>query len=247
MNLVEIYPELRSEFNSKVILASLLTQDIDSRISRFLESIVKSDWVAPLHTIIRELIQNSIKANLKRYIFEAENIDPTNRDQYKVGMNIFHTALGQFVKKGYSSIIEQQKLMYQVVLSTHSRVSLIHVANSGKLFKEEEARIRHKFIRAIVSQGLYQFYLDDSDSVEGSGMGIALNEIILRQIGLKGRYFSVFSDVASDLTIARLIIPHHIDYKTPRQRFKEILDQEKINASDLRNRLLSSPIRFIDI
>lgn len=246
MNLFDLYPELNFEFDSRLIQSSLLTEAADFEVSKFLESIVKTDLVAPLQTIIRELIQNSIKANLKRYLFETTDIDANNRSQYETGMNIFHTALRYFVREGYSKIIEDQQLFFQIFLSSHRRVSIIHVVNSGKLFKEEEQRIRHKFARARLTRGLYQFYLDDSDLVEGSGMGIALNEIILRQIGLNGRYFSIFSNDQYNVTIARLIIPHHEDYKTPRQRFDQLLHQSKIDASTLRHQLQESPLKFLD-
>jgi hypothetical protein len=248
MSLIDLLPELKQRFDSDCISASSLTDDLERRIEQFLTDTVGNSMAGPLHTVTRELIQNAIKANLKRLVFYQNQINPMRPGDYGRGMEQFHRSLSEYDRSHFASEFQREDIRFEVIFSFHPRVSVLHITNPGRLFRQEDERIRQKFRASHKVESLYQFYLNYSDLAEGSGMGIALAFILIKQLGLDPRLLSIYSEERLDLTVSRLILPRSPDYRTPRQRFEILLEKLQMDRQSLREhlRLHTEGIPFLD-
>lgn len=77
-------------------------------------------------------------------------------------------------------------------------------------------------------------------------MGIALAHILLKQLGLDPRLLSIFTEERLDLTVSRLIIPRSSDYRSPRQRFENLVKERQSDPQVLREHLRMVGMPFLD-
>lgn len=246
MSLIDSLPELQQRFESECITGASLTDELEKRIESFLFSSVDGSVAGPLQTVVRELVQNSIKANLKRLVFFRNDINPLRPGDYGRGMEQFHRSLADYDRYYFASEFNRENIAFEMIFSVHRRVSVLHISNPGRLFRQEDERIRRKFLASEKVQGLYQFYLNYSDMAEGSGMGIALAHILLKQLGLDPRLLSIFTEERLDLTVSRLIIPRSSDYRSPRQRFENLVKERQSDPQVLREHLRIAGMPFLD-
>ena len=209
-------------------------RDLEGAIHEVLTHYGKDDLVGPVHAAIRELVQNAAKANLKRIVFHDLNLDPTNPAQYEEGMQFFRDSLVESRIAEYQSRLRAEDIYTRIVIQPMTDVLLFSVENRFPLYPSEEARIREKFKTSASIDNLYDYYMEFSDHIEGAGMGIAMIEILLRQVGLDSRSFTIHYDPATAHTVGRFLIPLKEGVKTNRQTFDEILNKQAVQPHQLR-------------
>ncbi|MBR31091.1 MAG: hypothetical protein CMN77_07230 [Spirochaetaceae bacterium] len=209
-------------------------RDLEGAIHELLTFYGKDDLVGPVHAAIRELVQNAAKANLKRIVFHDLNLDPTDPNQYEEGMQYFRDSLVESRIAEYQSRLKAENIYTRIVIQPTDDVLIFSVENRFPLYPSEEARIREKFKTSASIDNLYDYYMEFSDHIEGAGMGIAMIEILLRQVGLDSRSFTIHYDPASAHTVGRFLIPLKDGVKTNRQTFEELMNQKALPPQELR-------------
>jgi len=178
-----------------------------------------------VYAAIRELVQNSSKANLKRILFNEMNLNPLDEIDYSKGMEVFRRSIVESKISSYRKRIRDNDLFFTVSMECRPEVFIASVKNRFPLFPAEEIRIRDKFSHAKNIDNLYDFYMNYGDIAEGAGMGIAMVEILLGQAGIDRHNFTIFTDPVKNETVARVIVPFSPEYISPRQRFE--IEREK--------------------
>ena len=209
-------------------------RDLEGAIHELLTFYGKDDLVGPVHAAIRELVQNAAKANLKRIVFHDLKLDPTDPVQYEEGMQYFRDSLVESRIAEYQSRLKAENIYTRIVIQPMEDVLVFSVENRFPLYPSEEARIREKFKTSAAIDNLYDYYMEFSDHIEGAGMGIAMIEILLRQVGLDSRSFTIHYDPATAHTVGRFLIPLKDGIKTNRQTFEELLNEKAVGPQELR-------------
>lgn len=209
-------------------------RDLETAIQAVLQHYGKEELVGPVHAAIRELLQNAAKANLKRVVFHDLKLDPSNPDDYEEGMRYFRESLVESRIAEYQNRFKEEDIYTRVVIQPRPEFILFSVENRFPLYPTEEKRIREKFATSSSIDNLYDYYMEFSDHIEGAGMGIAMIEILLRQVGLDSRSFTIHYDPATGHTVGRFLIPLTEGIKTNRQRFDELLRQKQWEPDELR-------------
>ncbi|MCB1165501.1 MAG: hypothetical protein KDK37_16455 [Leptospiraceae bacterium] len=221
-------------------------RDLEGAVHEILGRNGREDLAGPVHAAIRELVQNAAKANLKRIVFQDLGLDPANPEQYERGMQYFRDSLVESRIAEYQDRLRAENIYTRIVIQPHPNALLFSVENRFPLYPSEEARIREKFATSASIDNLYDYYMEFSDHIEGAGMGIAMIEILLRQVGLDSRAFTIHYDPVTSHTIGRFVIPLNDEFKTNRQRFDDLAKEKELPPEELRNSIqkgsLSLPV-----
>ncbi|MCB1307527.1 MAG: hypothetical protein KDK30_05075 [Leptospiraceae bacterium] len=218
--------------------AHVLTENgetiLEKMVKFYLLQYGRSDLIGPVYAAVRELVQNAIKANMKRILFQELRVDPANLADYNHGMEVFRQRLIRSQLRELEPRVVAENLHFKVSFVSRKDVLIIEVINRFGLYNAEENRIREKFVQAQDFDNLFDFYLQFGDAIEGAGMGIAMIVILLKQAGLDPRCFSIFMGKDPECTIARLLIPFSSDFQTAREWFDVIRTERKIDPEAMR-------------
>lgn len=137
-----------------------------------------------LITIIREIIFNAFKANLKRIYFENSGVSITDTARYNELMATFKDDYLYNLDDIRSDILIQNK--YHITVTFNRPGNLIHfsVYNNVTIIEEEYKRIRDRIEQSKNFQNLADAYNDVYDSTEGAGLGLVLMVFLLRNSGI---------------------------------------------------------------
>ena len=126
-----------------------------------------------LITIIREIIFNAFKANLKRIYFENSGISITDTEKYDEHMAGFKDDFLYNLDEIRSDILMQNKYHISVTFNISGKQINFSVFNNVTIIEEEFKRIRDRIEQSKNFQNLADAYNDVYDSTEGAGLGLA--------------------------------------------------------------------------
>jgi len=189
-------------------------------VSKILNLYKRDDLIGAVYTSVKELAINGTKANLKRILFDEENIKIDNNLEYERGMALFRKKLNERFIKKYAAMGKKKGLKVEVIFKYSPKVFIIEIINNAAITAKEDKRIRNNFQKAIGYDDIAQFYMEAGDSTEGSGMGITLVTMLLKSSNLDPHGFTIYSDYAKK-TCAKLEIPLSDEYQTSREKFKK--------------------------
>lgn len=243
MNFLQHYPDIQKFFKNYTLCEKVYDENLEKKIQTIYQenqhlSFFRKHLIS-IDTIIKELLQNAFKANVKRWIIERYNLDPTKETDYNKLLRIFKHLL-YFVKvEEFKTKLPEFNYYFYIILSFHPKVCIIHVLNEGSLLQREEERIRKKFIESKQIVSVYDYYSNFSDIEEGAGMGIALIVMLLKQMGLKDRNFLIFNHktLAEDMIVSRIFLPMDSTYKLPREKFEILRKTSGESIESLREKL----------
>jgi len=164
-----------------------------------------------LEAILREVVQNAVKANMKRVWFKSHGLDIHRDEDYAEGMRSFkeiayhpHLLKDTLLESDYRVVVTVQKL--------DAAISL-RVINNARIVPHELERI-HKRIAEADQCGSFSEAFDKlHDDAEGAGLGIILVVMLVKNAGLDTSLLRVETDESSvtfSLTIPSQIKPAHI-------------------------------------
>ncbi|HPX91242.1 MAG TPA: HDOD domain-containing protein [Spirochaetota bacterium] len=157
---------------------------INSIILRILSFYGNIFLLETLVTILREIIYNAFKANLKRIYFEKSGVPITDRERYHILMEKFKDDFLFRINEIANEIKAQEKYYINIIFKKNDDELKISIFNNVALIEEEFNRIKARIEKALQYQNLADAYNDMYNSTEGAGLGFALMIFLLRNSGI---------------------------------------------------------------
>lgn len=187
-------------------------------IQRFLDNYDLSYLREPVISIVKELVANAIKANLKRLFFKQMSLDITKTDDYRVGMETFKDKVyGD--ERDYLDLLERSKLVVRVAFKCADEHLYINVINNVPILDPEVAKINARVKKAYTYNDIAEAFDDVLDDSEGAGLGLIIAMMIFKNTGLPHDSFRIYRK--NDLTIAAIAIPQSLTVIKSRIRVAE--------------------------
>ena len=178
-------------------------------LHRFLERYDLLYMKDVLYTVLKELINNAIKANIKRIYFQAQGLTIDDKDAYRTGMEKFkEDTYGNDSKYDFSDL-KKEKMLVRVSFIAHSDKMIFHVINNVPILDEEIAKIEARVKKAYKYNDISEAFDDVLDDSEGAGLGLIMALMLFKNIGLPAETFHVSRK--NNLTVAAIRIPQMID------------------------------------
>jgi hypothetical protein len=169
----------------------------------FLSACKKESFLSYLAYSSNELLGNADKANIKRCFCNECNLDINNPLDYEAAMIDFKSEISSNLAH-YRKLQEEEHLYIRYVLSYDNKNITVKIINKATLTEAEKERIQSKFERAKQYDSIEDAYMT-IDQSEGSGLGIIIIVLMLKQIGLGPEYFKIES--INGETISSVQIP----------------------------------------
>ena len=182
-----------------------------------------------LITIIREIVFNAFKANLKRLYFQKSGVDLNDKEKYTILMQNFKDEYLYKLDEIEEEITSQDNYHIQINFKKSDNSLKITIFNNVTIIEEEYNRIKTRLEQAKKYQNLADAYNDIYDSTEGAGLGLALMVFLLKNSGIGVDNLLITPD-NKGVTVSLNI---------PRQ-----LKEESI-ISSVKKRLSSLPLAFV--
>ncbi len=181
--------------------------DIDKMcdiIKIFLENFGKENIFDFISYCYKEMLMNSLKANVKRIYFSKNHINFNNIEEYKKEIKNFKNNIMTHLQE-YSK--EQREMGYYIYtyFSIKDDKFIIGVKNNIKILENELALINEKKERAKEFRTIEEAFSVVLNSEEGAGLGIIISILMLKKLGLNVDSYKVMFDDNSTTTY--LIIP----------------------------------------
>ena len=161
-----------------------------------------------LITVLRELINNAIKANLKSAYFDKKQLNLYNEHNHKDILLSFKEDVLQ--KRPFNTDL-LKKLALKVKLQVEIKTDGIYftVENNRTATRTEIERIHNYSKEASryesLAEALNSSDRNDEDDIEGAGLGFIMSFILLKYIGLGHEHLKIY--FKPRLTKASLFIP----------------------------------------
>ncbi len=179
---------------------------IHTVIDALLEKYNKAELTDAFYSSIKEMIINGIKANVKHYYFLKNNIQADSEEDLKKGFEQIRYLMDEKGLEEFESIARKHNLHINVsILHNEERIMVI-VENSSPLSEYEDLRIRDKFNKALRYDSIVDYYMENADDTEGSGLGITMIVLMLKGYGIDPHAFTVDSKNRKS-TIAKIEFP----------------------------------------
>ncbi|OHD68668.1 MAG: hypothetical protein A2W19_12675 [Spirochaetes bacterium RBG_16_49_21] len=172
-----------------------IENDINSLLVKILSRCDKLFLYETFEPVLRELIQNAVKANMKRVYFKSMDLDIADDADYERGMQ-------EFKKVAYHPELLKNMLVdsrYRIVIKFRKREGGIEIAiiNNARIMPVELERLRYRLVKAGECRNFTEAYENMYDSSEGAGLGIIMSVMLLKNAGLDVHIVSLVPDEAS--------------------------------------------------
>jgi len=137
---------------------------------------------------LRELIDNALKANLKRVIFAAEHLDINADDDYERGMLSFQEKRATEESR-YMSLLVGGPLYVEVRFQLQPPLFTIAVINNTPMVEAERRKVLSRQAKAKIHNSIAEVIEEISDDSESAGLGLVMLIMILRKIGVPEENF----------------------------------------------------------
>ena len=216
-------PPAQSGFNK------LVSDRVYVRIRDILAKFQRNDLLDVTYSVVKELIINATKALTKRIVFAENGLSIDDPDQWEKGTALFKEKLSEEYLKEY--LDKGKTLNYKIRLRyVYDTNGLrIEIVNNTPIPVIDEKRMREKLAKAMKYEAIADYYMDNADNLEGSGMGLAFIIIMLRNQGLDPQYLRIGSN--GEETVARIEIPFTPDYISYRDR--KYLEKARQDSDEL--------------
>jgi hypothetical protein len=158
-----------------------------------------------LYSVIKELIINAVKANVKSLFFRQKQLDLDDKTQYQEGTELYKSTFNEEKIEAISEDLEHEQIFVEVIFKHSNSGITMEVINSAKISKYDQMRMQEKVDVAKQYDDLAHFFIEHADMTEGAGMGIALIIILLKGEGFDPNILKL--GVENQKTTAKLEIP----------------------------------------
>lgn len=204
------------------------TPEIDSIlikiIHRFLEQhdilFIKDSVIS----ITKELVNNAVKANLKRLFFNIKGLDMNVQKNYREGMDEFREAVFQTEDNDIIKSLEGSRFVVRVNFSCKNNYLHISVINNNPIIEAEMNKIKARINKAYMYTDMSEAFDDVLDDSEGAGLGLIMASMLVKNCGLPRDAFSISR--TEKLTSITLSIPQNMSTQEARHRIAEEILKE---------------------
>jgi hypothetical protein len=163
------------------------------------------DLIIPVFSCIKELANNSIKANIKSIMIKEKLIsDPEDKFQL---ISALKKALKEDIFYEYGLKTKEYDLSTRIYIRKEKDEIIIRVINPVPLDYHQLQRISTKMETSQKYNSLADIYLENPDpEAEGMGLGISMITILLKSSGIHPDKFRIYSDM-KEKTIAEIAVP----------------------------------------
>jgi len=206
------YPEALSSKEDFFIQFKRFTEDVESQITkiihRFLENYDLIYYKETVTSIIKELVNNAIKANLKRLYFESLKLDINNTKDYRKGMDNFKDDVFQKKENNIIKSLQNSKYIVRVKFGLIKDNLAISVINNSQILESELSKIKSRVTKAYRYKNIPEAFTDVLDDSEGTGLGLIIALMLIKNSGFPKNSFTISRNNA--LTSINLIIPNKV-------------------------------------
>ncbi|MBP7737317.1 MAG: HDOD domain-containing protein [Spirochaetes bacterium] len=194
-------------------------------IHRYLENYDLSYIKNQIINIIKELVNNAIKANLKRIFFKLKGLDIDKTEDYRAGMESFKEEAYEGTED-YLGKLETSNLVVRISFKSTEEYLYINVINNVPILDTEISKINARIKKAYKYKDIAEAFEEVLDESEGAGLGLIMALMIFKNIGMPPEAFRIYRK--GELTIAAIAIPQNMDRIRSRvQIAEEILKEIK--------------------
>jgi putative nucleotidyltransferase with HDIG domain len=167
---------------------------INTLILRILSAQGNIFLLETLITIIREIVFNAFKANLKRIYFEKSGADINDSAKYEDIMLNFKEDYLYNLDEIEAEITTNQNYYIQISFEQKNGILFISVFNNVRIVPEEYDRIMLRIQQSKICNNLADAYNDVYDPTEGAGLGLVLMVFLLKNSGIGANNLSITHD-----------------------------------------------------
>ena len=208
-------PDYKQSINSGesfYIQFHILSPDVESAIIRILHRYLeKYDLLyikSTILSVVKELVNNAVKANLKRLYFKIKGLDINIADEYRKGMETFKKETFQDNQGELTKKLEKSKLVVRLSFKTTGESIHISIINNIPILDNELTKTQSRIKKAYKYNDITEAFEDVLDDSEGAGLGLIMALMLLKNSGLPIDTFRLYRK--NDLTIASLNIPQNL-------------------------------------
>jgi len=187
----------------------VMDPDIDAMvikiIYRFLEKYDILYFKDAIITVTKELINNAIKANLKRLYFKSKNLDINITDDYRSGMETFKADTYESPDSNFFDKLEQSNLVVRIAFNKSEKSIHISVINNVPIIDSEYSKINARIKKAYGYSDIAEAFGEVLDDSEGAGLGLIMGMMLFKNLGLPVGSFKI--QKKNDLTISTISLP----------------------------------------
>jgi len=173
---------------------SVFTPEVESFLVRILHRLLqKYDFLyykEMLLTVIRELISNAIKANVKRLYFKIKNLDIRDRLDYRDGMNTFKEDV-YCNDNDYLDKLKSSNLFVKVLFKPKADSFSLYIINNTQILKEELIKVNARIKKAFKYNDIAEAFHDVLDDSEGAGLGLIMAIMLFKNSGISLDSFKI--------------------------------------------------------
>jgi HD-like signal output (HDOD) protein len=174
-------------------------------VHRYLEEYDILFMKNPILTVVKELLNNAVKANIKRLYFKNKNLEIDKIDEYRKGMETFKTEVYQKDNSAFLDKLEKSNLVVRISFKTSKEHIHINVINNIPILDQELKKVRARIVKAYKYDDITDAFDDVIDDSEGAGLGLIMAMMLFKNAGLPADSFQIYRK--DELTIATLSIP----------------------------------------
>lgn len=175
-------------------------------------------------SIVKELVNNAIKANLKRIYFESKGLDIQNPANYREGMESFKEDVFETPGSATIAALDGSKYIVRVSFATSGNNIRIEVRNNIPILESELNKIKARVNKAYKYQDIAEAFTDVLDDSEGAGLGLIMALMLLRNSGFPKDSFKI--NRTDNLTSVNLSIPYNTTIPETHARITEEIIKE---------------------
>lgn len=153
---------------------------------------------------LQELMDNAVKANLKRIYFQEKQLHIGRLQEYEQGMRHFKDALLN-QRDHYLEQLEKNELWMMVSYQYRKDLLSVRVQNNTPILDSELKKIHDRIDKARIYETLPEIFEDITDDSESAGLGIVMLCMILRRLGVPDKHFRF--ECGDGITTVTMTIP----------------------------------------
>ncbi len=156
-----------------------------------------------LTTVVKELVNNAVKANIKRAYFNDHNLNINNTDDYVRGMRTFKSEAFEKEKISFEELVRHKLVVRVSFVSKNNRLA-VHVINNSPMLPQEQEKVQTKIDKAYAFPDISEAFDEVLDDTEGAGLGLIMAVMLFKNAGFPKDLFRITKK--ENLTIATVIL-----------------------------------------